>query len=368
MEVGLSLDEGVSRFIGRLYEAVHDADAWRSVIGDLLERTGSRLAFICHADVRHKEFSRSEFYGPETSAFDVGADEYSEAMYTSDPSLAWASVNPNAGVCDTSLIMAHEEFRELEYVKWQESRFGTRHWRVFYTQPVDDLSFALSLHPPKDAGPASPKTARLHLLLFEHMERSLRLAARPPDLSANDEAVIILDTAGKVLSMSDRAEQLLATKDGLANDSGRLHCASLDATANLSCAIASAVKSGVLGGAGGGVRVARKSGKPDWLALVIPCPQHLEHLPVRTAAAVLRIVDTDPVPSLLPSHAELFDLSPREAGVASALLAGHSIESLCASLDISRNTAKVHLQSIFRKTGTNRQSELVHLLSNVTRS
>ena len=36
-------------------------------------------------------------------------------------------------------------------------------------------------------------------------------------------------------------------------------------------------------------------------------------------------------------------------------------------LRISRNTAKVHLQSIFRKTGTNRQSELVHLLSNVAR-
>ena len=364
----MSLDEGVSRFIGRLYEAVHDADAWRSAIRELMRRTGSRVAFISHADVRHKQYSRFEFYSPETSACEHGSNEYSEAMYSSDPSLAWASERPNAGVCDTSRIMAHEDFRHLEYVKWQENRFGTRHWRVFYTQPVDDLSFALSLHPPKEAGPASPETARLHHLLFEHMERALRLAARPPDLSTNNEAVMILDTAGEVLSMSDRAEWIVVSGDGFNSQQRRLSCSTPDATARLDLAIASAIKSGVLGGAGGGVRVPRRSGKADWLALVSPCPQHLDHLPVRTPAAVLRIIDTDPAPTLLPYHAELFDLSPREVDVAMSLLAGHSLESLCASLAISRNTAKVHLQSIFRKTGTNRQSELVHLLSNVTRS
>jgi len=89
---------------------------------------------------------------------------------------------------------------------------------------------------------------------------------------------------------------------------------------------------------------------------------------VRTPAAVLRIIETDPNASLSPAHADLFDLSPREVEVAEALLAGHSVESLCVLLGISRNTAKVHLHSIFRKTGTNRQSELVHLLSNITRA
>ena len=364
----MSLDEGVSRFIGRIYESVYEADSWSKLMHELMDRTRSRMAFVSWADVRHREYSRSGFYGREDSGFAIGAEEYIEEMHVIDPSLQWASGHPDAGVCDTSKIMPRDEFGAHPYVRWQESRFGTVHWCVFYTKPVDDLSFAVSLHPPGTEGPASKEQRRLHKLLFEHMERALRLASRPPDLAASADAVIVLDTAGQVLSMSPRAEQLTAMGDGLTVERRRLSGMTVEATARLNCAIASAVKSGLLGGTGGGVRLERPSGAVDWLALVSPCPQHLEHLPVRTPAAVLRIIETDPKASLSQAHSELFDLSPREAEVAEALLAGHSLESLCALLGISRNTAKAHLQSIFRKTGTNRQSELVHLLSNVARA
>jgi DNA-binding CsgD family transcriptional regulator len=363
----LSLDEGVSRFIGRIYESVYDPDSWNSVMHELMDRTRSRMAFVSWADVRHREYSRSNFYGREDSGFAAGAAEYAEEMYRLDPSLQWASGHPDAGICDTSAIMAHEDFRAHPYVKWQESRFGTVHWCVFFTKPVDDLSFAVSLHPPASDGPASKEQVQLHKLLFEHMELALRLASRPPDLATTSDTVIVLDGAGQVLAMSPRAEKLVESGDGLTIERRRLSGITLDATARLNCAIASAVKSGTLGGAGGGVRLERRCGRADWLALVSPCPRHLEHLPVRTPAAVLRIIETEPRASLSAAHAELFDLSPREGEVAGALLAGHSLESLCALLRISRNTAKVHLQSIFRKTGTNRQSELVHLLSNITR-
>lgn len=363
----MSLDEGVSRFIGRVYESVYDADAWRSAMHELLDRTGSRLAFISYADIRHREYSRTEFYGPESSAFAIGAKEYAEELYLSDPSLLWASTHPDAGLCDTSKLMADDEFRKLPYVAWQESRFKTVHWRVFYTQPVDDLSFALSLHPPASDGPTPAENARLHKLLFEHMERALRLAARPPDLAASSDAIIILDTAGQVLSMSPRAEQLMIAGDGFKVERRRLITSSPDVTARLDCAIASVVMNNSLGGAGGGVRLPRQSGRPDWLALVSPCPKHLDHLPLRMPAAILRIVKTDPAIALAAAHADLFDLTAREMDVAQGLLRGHSLESLCHSLGISRNTGKSHLQSLFRKTGTNRQSELVHLLSDVTR-
>jgi DNA-binding CsgD family transcriptional regulator/PAS domain-containing protein len=363
----MSLDEGVSRFIGRLYESVYDADAWRGVMHELMDRTGSHLAFVSWADVRHREYSRSAFYGREDSAFARGADEYQEEMYLSDPSLEWASRHPTAGVCDTSTIMPPDDFRMHPYVRWQASRFGTVHWRVFYTTPVDDLSFALSLHPPGGEGPASKEQAQLHELLFEHMERALRLAARPPDLATDTGAVIILDTSGQVLTMSPRAEQLVCKGDGLRIAHRTLRALSIEATAQLDCAIRSAITSASFGGAGGSVRLPRAAGSPDWLALISPCPRFLEHLPIRTPAALLRIVDTASTTALSPVHAELFDLSPRELEVAQALLGGHSLESLCMLLEISRNTAKAHLQSVFRKTGTNRQSELVHLLSNVVR-
>jgi DNA-binding CsgD family transcriptional regulator len=363
----LSLDEGVSRFIGNLYEAVYEPDAWRSAMHEMMKRTNSRLAFITCADIRHKELSRSEFYGAEDSRFLRAAEEYGEEMHRTDPSLHWASHHPNARVCDTSRMMSDEEFRQLDYVRWQESLMGTVHWRVFYTPPVDDLSFAVSLHPPASDGPASAETAKLHKLLFEHIERALRLAARPPDLAESTEAVIVLDTVGQVLTMSPRAEQIVCAGDGLRLERRRMFASSPIITERLDRAIASAIRSNSLGGAGGGGRGPRTSAAGDWLALVSPCPQFLQHLPMRTPAAIMRILETGAKAQLSAAHANVFQLSPREADVAAALLAGHSLESLCHVLGISRNTVKVHLQSIFRKTGTNRQSELVHLLAEVTR-
>jgi DNA-binding CsgD family transcriptional regulator len=363
----LSLDEGVSRFIGRIYESAYDADAWRKVIHELIARTASRLAFVSSVDLRHAQYSRAEFYGTEDSSFARGVEEYVAAMYHDDPSLIWASQHPKDRLCDTSKLMPDEDFRRLPYVTWQESRFATTHWQVFYTEPVDGLTFALSLHRASQDGPPSVEASRLHELLFEHMERALRLAARPPDLADEAEALIIFDTGGQVLAMSPRAEQLVSQCDGLTLSRRRLWASSEDVTARLNSVILSALNTGVLGGAGGGVRIRRVSGRPDWLALVSPCPHYLEHLPVRTPGAVLRLVETDATEALSATHTELFDFSAREAEVAGALLSGHSIESLCAVLGISRNTAKVHLNSIFRKTGTNRQSELVHLLSNVAR-
>ena len=203
----MSLDEGLSRFIGRLYEAVYDRDAWRAAMLELMARTESRMAFVSCVDVEQRDYARSEFYHPDETACGIGAAEYVAGMVELDPSLIWAAGNPNAGMCDTAMIMPREDFRQLEYVKWQEARMGTVHWRVFYTTPVDRLSFALSLHPPGSAGPASKESARLHKLLFEHVSRSLRLAVRPPELANISGAVIILDNAGKVLTMSARAER-----------------------------------------------------------------------------------------------------------------------------------------------------------------
>lgn len=363
----MSLDEDLSRFIGRLYEAVYDDDAWHAVTYELMTRTGSRMAFISCADVRQREFAKANFLSQEDTGFARGAEEYWAGMYRSDPSLIFASEHPSAGVCDTSKLMLDDEFGRLDYVRWQQDRMGTRHWRVFYTQPVDDVSFALSLHPPANDGPTSREAGQLHRLLFDHMARALRLAARPPDLAGSSEVVIILDTAGQVLTMSPRAERLTCSGDGLRIEHRRLSGETFAITAQLNTAIQSAVTSGSLGGTGGGVRLTRASGAPDWLALVSPCPAHLNHLPVRTPAAIIRLVESQSAATLSEAHRLLFDLSPREMEVAQALLRGHSVESLCSELRISRNTAKAHLQSLFRKTDTNRQSELVHLLAKVSR-
>jgi DNA-binding CsgD family transcriptional regulator len=59
---------------------------------------------------------------------------------------------------------------------------------------------------------------------------------------------------------------------------------------------------------------------------------------------------------------QIFDLTPAEAAVTRRLTAGLSLEDAASSLDISRNTARAHLRSIFSKSGITRQTELVRLV------
>lgn len=364
----MSLDEELSGFIGRLYEDVYDGPTWARAMRELMRRTGSQVMFQCSVDLREREFSRSTFLGPETSRLETGAREYAEETFATDPSLIWASEHPAAGMCESAAILPRNDYLDHPFIKWHRDRIGTTHWRVFYTQPVDDLSFALSLHPPREAGPPAKGSRALHRLLFDHVERAIRLAARPPDFSQDADAVFALDRQSRVIAMSPGAERLTKSSDGVACVARHLVASDPQSHHRISVAIANCVDPDRrLNAIGGGVRIRRLSGKSDWLALVSPYPRILDHLAIPTPAAVVRILDSQaPGAEFGAGHAQLFGLTQREMEIADALLHGHSLESLASHLSISRNTVRVHLQSLFRKTGTNRQVDLVRVLTEVS--
>lgn len=62
----------------------------------------------------------------------------------------------------------------------------------------------------------------------------------------------------------------------------------------------------------------------------------------------------------------LFDLTPSEARIASALVDGRSIDAIGKDFGIARETVRTHLRSIFAKSGVSKQSSLVRLLVGVT--
>lgn len=63
----------------------------------------------------------------------------------------------------------------------------------------------------------------------------------------------------------------------------------------------------------------------------------------------------------------LFDLTPAEARVARALLAGGSVSEIARGAKLSPDTVRGQLKSVFRKTGTRGQVELVRLLGGIGR-
>ena len=57
-----------------------------------------------------------------------------------------------------------------------------------------------------------------------------------------------------------------------------------------------------------------------------------------------------------------FGLTPAEARVVLRLLSGDSLRAAAKALGVQYETVRTHLMSIFQKTGTRRQAELVILV------
>ena len=57
-----------------------------------------------------------------------------------------------------------------------------------------------------------------------------------------------------------------------------------------------------------------------------------------------------------------FGFTPAEARLVLRLVSGDSLRSAAKALGIQYETVRTHLKSIFQKTGTRRQAELVILL------
>ena len=97
--------------------------------------------------------------------------------------------------------------------------------------------------------------------------------------------------------------------------------------------------------------------------MLMMSPLRLAGEPPIQGAALLFIFDPEATPALTKDLVrKLFSLSEAEAELAVALCGGNTSDDIAKERGTSINTVKSQLKSIFLKTGTKRQSELVSLL------
>ncbi len=118
---------------------------------------------------------------------------------------------------------------------------------------------------------------------------------------------------------------------------------------------ADAARSGVM-------RLSRKSGKREFAIVAAPLASETSLTEMGPVAFIL-VTDPD-ANSTRPEGMirQLFGLSAAETRVAERLMMGESPEQAAAILDIKTSTARWHLASLYRKTGTSRQAQLLRLL------
>jgi DNA-binding CsgD family transcriptional regulator len=360
----LGLSEEVNAFIGLIYEAPYDAEAWDRMALQLMAMTHSSGLLISAVDTHRHDYDFARFYGSENGRFADGLAEYTAGMFVHDPSIRFAARHPDAGFCDSEIAVGSEHYATDEFIRWNRDHFGSTHWLVGYTPPRGGLTFGVSLHTPATEGHMRPEDERLFRFLFPHIARAVRLAVKPPRLSDNRLALITINQSGVLLDMNARARCLLAAGDALRVEGEKLAAADKRSRDQLDRIVAGAISRDVAG-VQGAMRIPRFEDQSSLLLAVEPLPRSETPVGSLQAAAIVRIIDPGDHPNANEIHSLLFGLTERELQVADLLLAGHSRETIANLLAISPATVKMHVRALFQKTDTHRQSDLVDLLLRV---
>lgn len=365
------LDE-FSATVEKLYAAAAGQLPWQEALVALENLTGSAGAVI---DLVPK----SAGMAPRTLAGSFSEEncrEYSRDYQAICPRIRYAIAHPATHTQFDYRFASETDMDRDPVYHW----FGQHGLRYYIGSPLvfSPHYFAfMSLQRTKRQGHAQAQDVRLFELLKPHLSRAAALADQlgtlrsfasfsAAVLESLPQAVFALDDCGVIRFANSRADALLAAGDGIHSDSGQLK-ASLPANqAQLDFVIAAAAQPTHLS-SGGWIRLQRPSGKTPLAVFVAPLSDPTDALQGTCCSVLVIVHDMAENRSVaIGMLHELYGLTATESRLASALTAGHSIESAAAFLQMQVATARSHLKSIFAKVGVHRQQDLVRILTAIS--
>jgi DNA-binding CsgD family transcriptional regulator/PAS domain-containing protein len=359
-----------SLVLDAVYDAATSCERWPVALERLGQAFGSNYVGLIDRNWRTRE----------GRAIAVGVDlasqrEYFEVWSTHDTLRQWTpAYRPGAIETDRDIMARSDLLRSDYYNGFMKPR--DMHAVLRMTLAVRNESLKIiSLSRPFSLGDFETAEVELCRRFMPHLQRAARVAQHVEELKSmltafsdaleqSARGVLLLGRTGRVLFANRAARAMAETADSFVLRRERIEVLSSRDDAALQRLIAGAT--GRIDRAdaarGGVMRLARKSGKPDFAVAAAPLAGETPWTELGPAAFIL-ITDPDATLTLPESMLrQLFGLSAAEARVAKRLMMGDSPEQVAAILGIKISTARWHLASLYRKTGTSRQTQLVRLL------
>lgn len=209
--------------------------------------------------------------------------------------------------------------------------------------------------------------------LTPHIERALALRQRTFQLEGKGrflecaldslaEAVFLLAENGRPTLLNSQAMDLVRSGDGLAIRNNRLVAINHEENTLLNSLIRTVTGSlQSVDSTRSVVRVTKKNGKG--LSVFVGPWRFQNDFGDENPVAIIFVRDDEhAVPALRDTLQRIFGLTVAETRLAMQLLEGKSLTEAAAESGTSRNTARSQLQSVFAKTHTSRQSQLILVL------
>lgn len=356
----MQFNEKVSDLIGQIYDCAMNPDLWRETLPNIAEFALSSavvINIVCPVP-GHNPIKSPYFYGIPVHA----AELYLEKFAQIDPMIF-------AG----SLFDVNETFTAREAVgkSWTETRMY-KQWNCAYglTEHLTgiirkDMLRVGAVSVLRASAYDSADKSNLSLLL-PHLRRSITIAQMIDDKTVERNrlleivdrlavTVFIVDVAGKILYSNLSGQKALQDGELLRDRNGRLTCASAREQAALLAALRGGCDIAVV------VPLKAADGR-DLTATILPLDNGYRRVAsgAKEACAAVFVAGTQqPYQFRGELVAKLFKLTGAELQLLLCLLEGGSLKGTADRLGVSLATVKTHLQHIFEKTGTSRQSDLV---------
>jgi DNA-binding CsgD family transcriptional regulator/GAF domain-containing protein len=366
-------EDGVLDLVAAIYDAALDAARWPDVLNRIGDAVGGPEVIF-------------GVYDPATGLSNLLAPRIDPMRLSSLPD--WAPRNPllplgigqaPGKVFTIGTFITQDQFTDSAFYQewWLPAGYDTE--PLTTNLLVDDTATGIfTSHGSLDRPAFGADQKRLFATLAQHLVRAVALQRRLYRLTfASDSALegfdrlqqgfFLVDAAARPLFANRAGESLLNAADGLRLEDGILSASDADSGRTLRGLVSSCTAAASIG-AGGELMLRRTTGRSPLGILVTPVPPEtaMAALPWTVSRRPLAIVlVTDPeteIQGQLDNLQRRFGLTPAEAAFALEIVKGDGRQAAADRLGITVGTARTHLSSIFDKTGSKRQAELVRLL------
>jgi DNA-binding CsgD family transcriptional regulator/PAS domain-containing protein len=361
------------QLISLIYGAVGEPSLWQAVMDAIAEVSNSGCTCL---------LANSE----KCTAGSLVALTRADPSYLASYAEHYASVNVLADRCDQMFPDGTVRYSHLAVpdAAFEKTEFYNDYFRpenYYYSfgiklpLPGDRPAYITSLRP-KDLGPYRVQDGAVLETLMPHLQRALDLhftvvglrSGLHATLDGLPHGLVLLDTRGRCVLMNAAAQKIIDRRDGLRLSRSTLAAEVTAETTRMRALIGRACGSSAterVTGSYDAMLVSRQTKQPLQV-VVAPYWSGLGDVPP-TVVTTISIYDPEQEANRsLGVLRSLYGLTKAEARLTSLLLEGKDVSAAAEQSHISRETARSQLKSIFSKTGTRRQSELIRLLKPVS--
>jgi len=370
------LSESVQNaIVRRIYDSALGDVSWSQTLSDIAGHFGSSAALFQVNDPDYRDLHiENHGYSLEFANAYLASDSYWR-----DPRVAYfRNLRSGDVYCDRLLYDVDAMLRN-PYVRANCDTLKVTYQLGAVMNLSNDVMGAITMLRTDREGDASEEQLNAYRNLAPHMEQACALGLLIEQqattqsvlleaLSRKADGVIMLSNRGIPVFTNDAAQRILGAQDGLKFDTTGFSTRRGPETRRLNAMIAGAIAASCDSTVrpGGQMLITRPSGRLPLVARLMPAPATERFLSRPAIACVIHL--HDPAALLVPSHETLqavFGLTQREADLAVELVRFADLAAAATEAGMAFNTARVHLQNIFRKCAVSSQVQLVRLFSNL---